>query len=93
MRYISDDGKVFNTETECIDYESEIKRKQEEERCKMEAEIAKRNELNKIQKDRYNTIQKHKKELIKEIRDYQKDYNSDFSSKLLYQLLYELFCN
>ena len=85
MRYISDDGKVFNTETECIDYESEITRKQEE-RCKMEAEIAKRNELNKIQKDRYNTIQKHKKELIKEIRDYQKDYNSDFSSKLLYEL-------
>lgn len=32
MRYISDDGKVFNTEQECLKYE----RKLEEERVKKE---------------------------------------------------------
>lgn len=27
MRYISDDGKVFNTEYECCEYENNLKKK------------------------------------------------------------------
>ena len=76
MRFISDDGKVFNTIDECTEYENKIKRKHEEERRKKEEEIARRNELKKKQQERYESIQKHKKELLNEIYEYQKDYNS-----------------
>lgn len=34
MRYISDDGKVFNTEQECLEHENMIKEKIEAERTK-----------------------------------------------------------
>ena len=91
MRYLSDDGKVFGTQKECVEYEEAIRRKQEEERRKREEEIARKNELKKKQQDRYDSIQKHKKELLNEISDFKKDYNVDFSSDLLDQLLYELF--
>lgn len=91
MRYLSDDGKVFGTQNECVEYEEAIRRKQEEERRKIEEEIARKNELKKKQQDRYDSIQKHKKELLNEISDFKKDYNVDFSFDLLDQLLYELF--
>ena len=91
MKYLSDDGKVFGTQKECAEHEETIRRKQEEERRKREEEIARKNELKKKQQDRYDSIQKHKKELLNEISDFKKDYNVDFSFDLLDQLLYELF--
>ena len=69
MRYLSDDGKVFGTQKECAEHEETIRRKQEEERRKREEEIARKNELKKKQQDRYDSIQKHKKELLNEISD------------------------
>ena len=90
MRYLSDDGKVFGTQKECAEYEEAIRRKQEEERRKKEEEIARRNELKKKQQERYESIQKHKKELLNEIYEYQKNYNSTAFDPLQ-QLLYELF--
>ena len=89
-RFKSDDGKVFNTIDECTEYENKIKRKHEEERRKKEEEIARRNELKKKQQERYESIQKHKKELLNEINEYQKDYISTAFDPLQ-QLLYELF--
>lgn len=69
MRYISDDGKVFNTELECLEHENTEKKRLEEERIKKE-------EIKKKQKERYDSICKHHKELINEIHSYEKDYNS-----------------
>ena len=36
MRYISDDGKVFNTEQECCEHEQQIKKAEETERIRKE---------------------------------------------------------
>lgn len=36
MRYISDDGKVFNTEQECCEHEQKIERLKSEERIRQE---------------------------------------------------------
>ena len=90
MRYLSDDGKVFGTQKECAEYEEAIRRKQEEERRKIEEEIARKNELKKKQQDRYDSIQKHKKELLNEINEYQKDYGTDIFDPLQ-RFWYELF--
>ena len=90
MRYLSDDGKVFGTQRECAEYEETIRRKQEEERRKRE-EIARKNELKKKQQNRYDSIQKHKNELLNEISEYQKDYDVNNSLDQLSQVLYEIF--
>lgn len=73
MRYISDDGKIFNTEQECCEYEQKLK----EERIKKE-------ELQKKQKERYDCIRKHHKELMDEIHSYENDYKSCVFSKSYY---------
>ena len=65
MRYISDDGKVFNTEQECLEHENSVN----EERIKTE-------KLKKEQNNRYNKIKEHYEELMKEISSYEKDYNT-----------------
>ena len=44
MRYLSDDGKVFDTQKECAEHEETIRRKQEEERRKREEERARKDE-------------------------------------------------
>lgn len=68
MRYISDDGKVFNTEQECCEYENRIRREREEElKRKEKLEIERRNRL--------DTINKKYKELQKLMSDYRKDYS------------------
>lgn len=36
MRYISDDGRVFNTEQECYEHEQYVKKAEETERIKKE---------------------------------------------------------
>ena len=59
MRYISDDGNVFNTERECLDHEKLIKRKEKVERRRKEAS---------------ENIAKHYRELCEEIAEYEKIY-------------------
>lgn len=65
MRYISDDGKIFNTEQQCFDYERKIK---EEEK--------KQEELRKKQNERINKIRELGYSLMKEINDYEEEYNT-----------------
>lgn len=65
MRYISDDGKVFNTERQCCEYEHKI----EQERVRKEKlEIERQNRLDSINK-KYEDLQK-------EISEYRKDYGT-----------------
>lgn len=54
MKYISDNGKVFETEKECLEYEQ--KRKQEKEN-REKYELERRDELNIINK-KYKELQK-----------------------------------
>lgn len=80
MRYLSYDGKVFDTEEACCEYEQreELKRKQQEK-----------------QEERYSNIKKHYNMLIKEICSYEEDYNKDLFSILFndIQLQYMRFIN
>ena len=57
MRYISDDGKVFNTEQDCLEHENLEKKRIEEERIKKEQFETERKELLKEVKDLYNTLE------------------------------------
>jgi len=63
MRYISDDGKVFNTEQECCEYEWVI-----------EVEKAKREKLEKERQSRLDTINKRYEELQTLLSEYEKEY-------------------
>lgn len=63
MRYISDDGKVFNTEQECCEYEQRVKKQR-----------TKRERLEKERQDRLSTINKKYEELQKLLSEYEKDY-------------------
>lgn len=63
MRYISDDGKVFNTEQECCEYEQRV------EKQKVEKE-----KLEKERKDRLDTINKKYEELQRLLSEYDRDY-------------------
>lgn len=57
MRYISDDGKVFNTEEECLDHENSEKKRVEEERIKKEQFETERKELLKEVKGLYGALE------------------------------------
>lgn len=74
MRYISDDGKIFNSEMECTEYENYMRKKQYEENRKREEERIKKEKLEKEKQERFESIKKHQEELNKEIQSYQKDY-------------------
>ena len=63
MKYVSDDGKVFNTEQECCKYEQRV----EDNRLKKE-------KLEMERLDRLNDIDKKYEELQKLISEYEKDY-------------------
>lgn len=63
MRYISDDGKVFNTEKECYEYEQKI-----------EVERVKRDKLEMERQNRLDSINKKYEDLQEEISEYRKDY-------------------
>lgn len=63
MRYISDDGRVFNTEYECCEHEQKIKHEKEN---KEKFELERQNDL--------LTINKQYKELQKLILDFEKKY-------------------
>ena len=60
MRFLSDDGKVFNTQKECADYESKLR----EQRLRAE------------KGSRYASIKKHNDELMEEIRRFEEDYGT-----------------
>lgn len=62
MRYISDDGKVFNTEQECLEHENYEKRKAEEELLKKEQFEAERKQLLKEINDEYKVLQEKLRE-------------------------------
>lgn len=65
MRYISDDGKVFNTEQECCEHEQKI-----------EAERIRRDNLEMERQNRLDSINKKYEDLEKEIAEYRKDYGT-----------------
>ena len=63
MRFVSDDGKVFNTEQECCEYEQKLRK----EKARME-------QLEKERQDRLETINKKYEELKNLLSDFEKDY-------------------
>lgn len=65
MRYISDDGRVFNTEQECCEHEQKI-----------EAERVKRDNLEMERQNRLDSINKKYEDLQKAISEYRKDYGT-----------------
>ena len=67
MRYISDDGKVFNTEQECLEHENIEKKRLEEEKLKKE-------KLEMERKDRLKVINKKYEELQTLVFEYGRDY-------------------
>lgn len=77
MRYISDDGKVFNTEQECCNYEQKL----EDQRIKKE-------QLEKERENRLNDINKKYKELQELISEFEKDYS--VKQKPYFAPIYEL---
>lgn len=71
MKYVSDNGKVFDNEQECLAYENAIKKKKEE-REKLEAEKdARLKEL----LDSYNV-------LVSKISSFERDYCNGQASKV-----------
>lgn len=63
MKYISDDGKVFNTEQECCEYEQNV----EQERIKKE-------KLEMERQNRLDSISKKYEELQNLLSEFERDY-------------------
>lgn len=63
MRYISEDGKVFNTEQECCEYEQMFEKEQ-----------ARKEQLEKERKDKMAAINKKYEELQNLLSEFEKDY-------------------
>lgn len=63
MKYISDDGKVFDTEQVCCEYEQRV-----------ENQIVKRKQLEKERQERLSVISKKYEELQNLFSAYEKDY-------------------
>lgn len=63
MRYISDDGKIFNTEQECCEHEQRV-----------EKQKAEKEKLEKERKDSLDIINKKYEELQRLLSEYEKDY-------------------
>lgn len=71
MRYISDDGKVFNTAQECSEYELEVERLKNEERIRKDKLETER------QKDMEEICQKRK-----ELRELTENYQNKYCVKI-----------
>lgn len=65
MRYLSDDGEVFDTDRACYEYEQRIK-KEKENKEKLENE----------RQSRLNSINKKYEDLQRDIAEYKKDYGT-----------------
>lgn len=82
MRYISDDGKVFNTEQECCEYEQKI-----------ESERVKKEKSEKERKDRLATINKKYEELQNLLSEFEKDYGTRLEGYFIpFQELLNMLC-
>lgn len=81
MRYISDDGKVFNTEQDCLEYENSEKKRFEDEKIKKEQFEAERRKLLKEVQDLYSTLEG-------KVREYEKKYG--FHQKVYFTPLYDI---
>lgn len=82
MKYISDDGKVFNTEQECCEYEQQIeKNRLRKEKLEMERQ------------NRLDSINKKYEELQNLLSEYERDYGVRQRSYVVpfYELL-EMLC-
>lgn len=65
MRFLSDDGKVFNTEQECVMHENFEKRNEEK---------IKKEKLERERKERLDNIKKTYEELQQLISEFYRDY-------------------
>ena len=63
MKYLSEDGKVFNTEQECCEYERQV-----------ENQKAKKEHLEKERKDKLNAINQKYEELNNLLSEYEEKY-------------------
>lgn len=63
MRYISDDGKVFDTEQECLEHEQ-----------KLEQEMVRKEKLEMERQNRLDSINKKYEDLQKDVFEYKKVY-------------------
>lgn len=70
MKYVSNDGNVFNTESECLRYEKILNQKYEEE-------MVRRKQLELDRKNRLEVINKKYKELQQLVYDFGKDYGTE----------------
>lgn len=62
MRYLSDDGKVFDTDQACYEYEQQVKKRKENEE-----------KLERERQSRLNSINKKYEDLQRDIAEYKKD--------------------
>lgn len=65
MRYLSDDGKVFDTDQACYEYEQQVKKRKENEE-----------KLERERQSRLNSINKKYEDLQRDIAEYKKDYGT-----------------
>ena len=72
MRYISDDGKVFNTESECVDHENAVK-----------AEQAEKAQFKREKDEMYKYILDEQKKVNKMKEDYFKKYGNEIDLRLI----------
>lgn len=74
MRYISEDGKIFNTEQECCEYEQRVKQEKENKEMWEEERKSKLNTINK----KYSELQELISEFEEEYGVRQKPYFAPF---------------
>lgn len=79
MRYLTDDGKVFNTAEECKEYEEALKER--DRLSQEEKELKKRNEDLKKISDKYDKILEQVGNITRELNEYKRKYGkSNISS-------------
>lgn len=98
MRYLSEDGKLFNTEDECKEHEDKIKKEKEEaENAKMKEKeesqallslMKKLDDLRAIYNDLEEEMDKYEKTFNTSFRDKNKKLkNEDSASDMLFDFL------
>lgn len=78
MKFVSDNGIYFDTEQECRDFERKYKE-----------EVARKEELEKIKKERFECICKLYIDLMKEICSYENDYKCEVFSGVFSGFFYD----
>jgi vacuolar-type H+-ATPase subunit I/STV1 len=75
MRYISEDGKIFDSEEICLQHEREERERVEKERARIE-------KLEKEKDSRYEEILAKERELDELIKKFKQDYGSSIFSRI-----------